>query len=196
MTNNKRLTFGIDIDGTVTDPASIVPFMNQSFGKNLTLADCFDYNLAKVYGISDDAFTQWLIHNGTQMYQMAPIHGQAADVLRSWYTNHQLVYISARTEADRDVTLDWFSRHEIPYHHIDLVGSHNKLEAAKRWTVDVFIEDRLENALQLSEGLSIPVFLFDTPYNQATLPPLVHRVSGWDEIARKMETMVMEQTLP
>jgi len=186
MKHRKSLRFGIDIDGTVTDPAGIVPLMNESFGKNLTLADYFDYNLAKVYDISTEEFSLWLKTNGSRLYQGAPIHGKAETVLRNWYENHQLIYISAREEDDRNVTLEWFSRNRIPYHQIDLIGSHNKLEAAKKWKVDLFIEDRLENALELSEELCIPVFLFDTPYNRAALPKLVYRVFTWEEIHSKI----------
>ncbi|RNB74696.1 hypothetical protein EDM56_31090, partial [Brevibacillus fluminis] len=80
----------------------------------------------------------------------------------------------------------------IPYHHIELIGSHDKVAAAKRWNVDMFIEDRLENALQLSEEMGIPVFLFDTPYNQATLPKLVHRIYDW----RELDKLVTQVTSP
>lgn len=91
------------------------------------------------------------------------------------------------------MTLNWFARYQIPYHEVDLVGSHDKLAAAQRWGVDLFLEDRLENALQLSEALQIPVFLFDTPYNQARLPELVHRVTSWEEVDRKVKELAFGQ---
>ncbi|WP_139491334.1 5' nucleotidase, NT5C type [Brevibacillus dissolubilis] len=182
MKHNNSLTIGIDIDGTVTHPASIVPLMNQAFGKNLTLDDCFDYNLALVYNITEAEFLQWLETYGEELYRTAPVHGQADEFLRRWYDTHKLVYISAREEKHMDATQSWFSQYNIPYHEIDLVGTHDKLAAARKWQVDLFLEDRLENAVQLSEELSIPVVLFDTPYNRKPLPKLVHRVQTWPEV--------------
>jgi uncharacterized HAD superfamily protein len=189
MKAERTLTIGIDIDGTVTDPSSIVPLMNESFGKNLRFDDCIDYNLATVYEISDEDFIRWLKTNGERLYDVAPVHGNADQILRQWHNHHQLIYISAREEKHMPVTLHWFERYQIPFHHIELLGSHDKLAAAKKWQLDLFIEDRLENALQISESLRIPVFLFDTPYNQGELPDLVHRVRTWEEIAERMDRL-------
>jgi len=194
MKTEKVLTFGIDIDGTVTSPSSIVPLMNECFGKDLRYEDCYEYNLANVYNISDAEFNDWLDQYGGRLYDESPVHGNADQILRKWYTQFKLVYISARDARHRDVTLNWFSRFDIPFHEIDLVGSHDKLAAAQKWQVDLFLEDRLENALQLSEALQIPVLLFDTPYNQATLPALVHRVTSWDDVEEKVKELALERT--
>ncbi len=177
----KTLTIGIDIDGTVTDPGSILPFMNQAFGKNLSLRDCIEYNLANVYGIPEDEFVKWLDEEGEELYRHATLHHQADEILKQWHQNHRLVYISARAEKHLAVTCEWFDKFGIPYHSIDLIGSHDKLQSAQKWGVEVFLEDRLENAVQLSEELQIPVLLFDTPYNQGKLPSLVKRIFSWQE---------------
>ncbi len=182
MNTQRPLTIGIDIDGTVTCPSSIVPPMNEAFGRDLQLADCYEYNLANVYGISDEEFARWLDEYGERLYSSAPVHELADQFLRQWHGQHRLVYISARDPKHMDVTVEWFNRTHIPFHYIDLIGSHDKLKAATKWQVDLFLEDRLENALQLSDALQIPVFLFDTPYNQGALPPLIHRISSWREI--------------
>lgn len=189
MKSEKVLTIGIDIDGTVTSPSSIVPLMNESFGRNLRYEDCFEYNLANVYNITDEEFAIWLDQYGERLYDEAPVHGTADQILRLWHQKHKLVYISAREYRHLDVTLNWFSRYEIPYHEVDLIGSHDKLSSARKWDVDLFLEDRLENALQLSDALEIPVFLFDTPYNQGTLPERIHRVHTWEEVNSMMQSL-------
>lgn len=194
MKPEKVLTIGIDIDGTVTSPSSIVPLMNESFGRDLRYEDCYEYNLANVYNITDEEFDKWLDQHGERLYDEAPVHGNADHILRTWHPQFRLVYISAREDRHRDVTINWFSRYNIPFHEVDLVGSHDKLSAAKKWGVDLFLEDRKENALQLSEALQIPVFLFDTPYNQGELPSLVHRVTSWDEVQEKVRQLSLERT--
>lgn len=189
MKAEKVLTIGIDIDGTVTSPSSIVPLMNECFGRNLRYEDCYEYNLANVYKITNEQFADWLDQYGERLYDEAPVHGTADHILRLWHQEHKLVYISAREHRHLDVTLSWFSRYEIPYHEIDLIGTHDKLSSARKWEVDLFLEDRLENALQLSEALKIPVFLFDTPYNQGPLPELIHRVHSWEEVNDTMKSL-------
>lgn len=181
MNPYKNLTIGIDIDGTVTDPGSILPFMNEAFGRNLSLADCFEYNLATVYDIPEEDFDKWLDEQGEQLYRSAILHSQADVILKQWYQSHRLVYISAREQKHLPVTYEWLKRHDIPYHTVDCIGSHDKLSSAKKWGVEVFLEDRKENAVQLAEELQIPVFLFDTPYNQGVLPKLVKRIRSWQE---------------
>ncbi|QQE75598.1 hypothetical protein KDJ56_06435 [Brevibacillus composti] len=193
MKPETTLRIGIDIDGTVTEPSSIVPMMNESFGKHLRYEDCFAYDLAKVYNITEEAFQDWLSKHGERLYNEAPVHGTADSVLRGWYPHHRLIYISAREARHRDVTLNWFSRYHIPFHEVDLIGSHDKLAAAKKWQVDLFLEDRLENALQLSEELQIPILLFDTPYNQGSLPALIHRVHSWEQVEELVRTFAMNR---
>lgn len=189
MNSGKVLTIGIDIDGTVTSPSSIVPLMNESFGRNLRYEDCLEYNLANIYNITDEEFADWLDQYGERLYNEAPVHGIADQILRSWHQEHKLIYISAREDRHREVTLNWFSRYHIPYDEVDLIGSHDKLASARKWEVNLFLEDRLENALQLSEELEIPIFLFDTPYNQGTLPDLIHRVYTWEEVNDKIKKL-------
>ena len=50
----------------------------------------------------------------------------------SWQAQFELYYISARGNHVYDTTLDWFKREEIPYDHIELIGSHYKIETAKK----------------------------------------------------------------
>ncbi|MGD8192251.1 hypothetical protein ACQCN2_19960 [Brevibacillus ginsengisoli] len=194
MNSYKNLTIGIDIDGTVTDPGSILPFMNEAFGKNLTLADCIEYNLATVYNIPEEVFEKWLDEQGEHLYRCATLHDVADQILKQWHQAHRLVYISARDEKHLPVTYEWLERFEIPYHSVNCIGSHDKLSSAKKWGVDVFLEDRKENAVQLAEELQIPVFLFDTPYNQGTLPSLVKRINTWKEGNILLNQLAMQTT--
>ncbi len=80
-----------------------------------------------------------------------------------------------------DVTKTWFTNHQINYHHIELVGSHDKVSTAKKMGIDIFFEDKHDNAVSLSEELQIPVILFDTPYNRKPAPLNVIRVHNWLE---------------
>ncbi|WP_338379247.1 hypothetical protein, partial [Enterococcus faecium] len=45
--------FGIDIDGTVTCPSSMVPFLNEAFNLNITLDDVKQYDLMPLVSVSE-----------------------------------------------------------------------------------------------------------------------------------------------
>jgi uncharacterized HAD superfamily protein len=177
----KKWKIGIDIDGTVTDPATFIPHLNQAFNKALQYEEITQYHLPPLFGISDEEFMTWFEEHEGSIYSKALLAERAKDVLDELFQIHHLVYISARNERYHQLTLEWFKQHEIPYHHIDLLGSHNKIEIAKSHAIELFFEDKFDNANDLAEELAIPVILFNTPYNQGNLHKDVTRVNHWQE---------------
>ncbi|UTH12961.1 5' nucleotidase, NT5C type [Macrococcus equipercicus] len=177
-----RYRLGIDIDGTVTCPTALVPYLQQSFDQNLRYEDITAYDLGIVLGKSAEEMYDWFMAHQEEIYINSPIAEGAAPVLRSWAECHDLFFISARYDYLDDITEQWFISHDIPYHHIELTGSHDKIAAARRLEVDAFLEDKLDNAININKALNIPVILFDTPYNQAELPDGVYRVTSWQQV--------------
>lgn len=172
---------GLDIDGTITDPATFVPYLNKDFNKKFTLADLSEYDLTKILRISDKEFWDWMEINEPTIYAEAELAYGAKQALLNWSKEHELIYITARRKHLTDVTTSWFANRQVPYHHIELVGKHDKLEAVKAQKLDVFLEDKHDNAVMISEEFAIPVLLFDTPYNQMPTPKSVVRVRNWQE---------------
>lgn len=183
------LRFGIDIDGTVTCPTALLPHINERFRTNLTLDDIKEYDLTKALDVDPAEFGEWYKKTEELIYRTSPAHQYAQQVLSDWKKQFELYYISARGENVLDCTTDWFHRHQIPFDHVELIGTHYKIETAKKFNVDAFFEDKHDNAVGISEELDIPVFLFDTPYNRAPVPKQVIRVSDWkqaDEQVRRL----------
>lgn len=177
----RNLRFGIDIDGTVTCPTSLLPHINEQFGCNLVLNDIKEYDLTKAFMVDEKAFYEWYRSAEAHIYKTSPAQQYAKETLISWQAQFELYYISARGHHVYDSTLDWFKQQEIPYDHIELVGSHNKIETAKKFGVHAFFEDKHDNAVEIHEELDIPVILFDTPYNRKPIPEGVIRVYDWQE---------------
>ncbi|KKK33176.1 nucleotidase [Mesobacillus campisalis] len=176
-----RKRFGIDIDGTVTCPSSMVPFLNQQFNLNITLDDIVQYDLMPLVSVSEQEFSSWFTSSEPVIYAKSPLAKGARDVLSEWSKEHELFFISARGKHLIDVTTDWFMKHNLEYDHIELIGSHNKIAAARKYEVDIFFEDKHDNAVMIHEDLQIPVLLFNTPYNQDPIPDGVIRVNDWYE---------------
>ncbi|RLQ98208.1 hypothetical protein [Falsibacillus albus] len=183
--------FGIDIDGTVTSPETLIPYINQKFDLELSLNDITQYELTEVLDISPEQFSNWFKQAEPKIYAESPLADGAKDVLNDWINKFELFFISARGSHLLDVTKNWFDENTLEYHHIELIGSHHKVETAKKHNVDIFFEDKHDNAVAIHEALNIPVILFDTPYNQDPIPSGVIRVKDWDEANQWVENWVM-----
>lgn len=184
-----KVRFGIDIDGTVTCPAALLPHINERFGSNLVLDDIKEYDLTEAFDVDKQLFSQWYKETEELIYRTSPAAQFAKEILSLWQDRYELFYITARGENVRDCTFEWFQEHGIPYDHIELVGTHNKIEAAKRHDVKAFFEDKYDNAIELHEELNIPVFLFDAPYNRKPIPEGIIRVTNWREAQRWIDQL-------
>ncbi|RDI43977.1 hypothetical protein [Falsibacillus pallidus] len=173
--------FGIDIDGTVTSPETLIPYINKQFDLQLTLSDITKYELTEVLDISAETFSDWFSRAEPAIYAESPLAHGAKETLKKWSREFELYFISARGSHLLDVTKSWFHDNDLDYHHIELIGSHNKIKTAKFYDVDIFFEDKHDNAVEIHEELNIPVILFDTPYNQDPIPSGVIRVKNWEE---------------
>ena len=175
--------FGIDIDGTVTCPATLIPHINKQYNIQMTLDDVVEYDFLSgfPYPIDRAEFQRWFKANEPAMYEVSEAAQHAQQVLRAWQQKYELYYISARGENVMDITMNWFQTQNIPYDHIELIGSHDKIAVAKSHSVDAFFEDKHDNAVMIAEELRIPVVLFNTPYNQQAVPSNVVRVNNWLE---------------
>lgn len=174
-----KLKFGIDIDGTVTRPDSLIPFINESFQLSLTLQDITAYDLTPFVGVEEEVFADWFLENEAHIYEHSPLTDGAKETLHKFLQIGDLFFISARNTHLLSVTENWFKRNELHYHHIELLGTHDKISAVMKHQLDIFFEDKRDNAVDISEACDIPVILFDTPYNQGSIPRNVIRVDSW-----------------
>ncbi|OOV78534.1 5' nucleotidase, NT5C type [Mammaliicoccus fleurettii] len=180
---NQKPRLGIDIDGTVTCPKTFVPYLQRDFNEQLKYEDITEYNLANVLNCEEEEMLNWFKNNESYIYQNSPVAEGAKDILSQLQYQYELYYISARHNYLEDITKEWFNLHNIPFDQITLTGSHNKLEITKNQNIDVFFEDKLDNAEDINHQLNIPVFLFDTPYNQKELQSGIYRINSWHEVS-------------
>ncbi|MCL6616486.1 MAG: hypothetical protein K6T39_05130, partial [Anoxybacillus ayderensis] len=143
--------FGIDIDGTVTCPSTFIPYLNKSFQKNLTLDDITDYDLVPFLDTTEEKLNEWMEQYEPIIYSEAPLANGALEVINSWKDEYELYYISARGRHLYEITEKWFQQQGVHYHHIELIGSHDKIEAVKKYKIDMFFEDKYDNACDIAE---------------------------------------------
>jgi uncharacterized protein len=190
-----KYRFGIDIDGTVTDPATFIPHLNEHFNKNLTLEDIVDYYLTKALEITEKEFWTWMQKHESMLYRKSIPAENAKKILNKWTNHYELYYISARPDHLFHITQDWFHKLELPYDHIELLGQHNKLKAVKEHNVDLFFEDKHDNAVNIAETFKIPVILMETPYNQMKVPENVYRAKNWLHAEHIVENIIVPSSI-
>lgn len=180
----RKTRFGIDIDGTVTCPSTLIPHINKQYNVNLTLDDIVEYDFTCAFDVDKAAFNAWFKQYEPDMYRVSELAAGAKEVLKAWEQQAELLYISARGENVADLTHEWFLTNDVPFHQITCIGKHDKLAVAKAQQVEAFFEDKHDNAVMLAEELNIPVILFDAPYNRLAVPQNVIRVANWQEAQR------------
>lgn len=173
--------FGIDIDGTVTRPDTFIPLLNEAFQLQLTYEDVTQYDFHPYVNVSREELNEWFIKNEPIFYRDSLPADGAKEILTTWAPLADLYFISARNQYLREITETWFAAHHLDYHHLELVGSHDKVATAKKLAVDLFLEDKHDNAVAIAEECNIPVLLFNTPYNQDPVPKQVIRVQTWQQ---------------
>jgi uncharacterized protein len=193
VSRKMRKRFGIDIDGTVTCPTSILPYINKAFGLNILYEDVNQYELTPFVNVSEKEFAKWFTENEPTIYQGSPLAKGAGAVLNKWKNEHELFFISARGAHLLEVTEQWFFDKGITFDHIELIGSHDKVGTVKKHAVDIFFEDKHDNAVMIHEECHIPVILFDTPYNREPIPNGVIRVKNWNEAYTWVENWMKQE---
>lgn len=177
------LSLCVDIDGTLTEPHYWLQRANRHFGTSLLPEAITCYEVHQALGVEATAYERFYREHGELLHAEATIRAGAQQVLSELYTKHAVHIVTAREERMRDVSLAWLQQHGIPLDSISLLGHPNKVQRAAELRSDFFLEDSLDNAIQLA-GAGFEVLLVDCSYNRAPLPPLVTRVHDWFEIGQ------------
>lgn len=177
------IRFGFDIDGTTTTNDWLLPYVNEYFGLNIQMEEVIEYDLNHVTNTSPEEFGKWFVENEERMYVDPPIMEGAKEIITNWAENNEIYFISARGNEVLNVTRNWLIENNIPFNHLELIGTHHKIESIKGHKIQIFFEDRYDNAVNISRECGIPCILFDAPYNRLPIPEdvTVIRCCNWNE---------------
>jgi uncharacterized protein len=181
-----KQTLGIDIDGTLSEYFSFLPYLNQLLKTDVKPEQLIQYDLHEIFGMEYETFFSLFDEHSIPLYRDSKPRSCAQEELGWMDQRYRIVYITARYHLYRDLTHEWLCRHGFPNRDIICTGSHDKLQAIQDQHVELMVEDRLENALDIWGKLNVPVYLLDTPYNQGELSKGIVRVKNWHEIKAHM----------
>jgi len=191
------MKIGIDLDDVLADSLPhYVQAFNRRFGLSIDLADAAWRIFDRFPHISrreaHDFFSE-LIEDG--FFSSRPLLPGAKEAVESLAEeDHRLFIVTGRATRDAATTRDWLDQVGLLRHFEAVV--HNGMEpvgryksgAASELQLELFIEDELVVARAVAET-TIPVLLFDRPWNQGTLPASVQRVRSWTEVLVRISVL-------
>lgn len=181
MLRLKKLNLCIDIDGTITDPYYWIKRTNEYFKTTIKPKDVTRYDIHEVLGIKVEDYLNFYNQYKELIHSESKARRGVTQVINRLYRHHQIHFVTAREPGLEKVSVEWLKKYNIPIDTISLLGTHNKVEKAFELKCDIFMEDRYENAVQLSEA-GFKVFLLDCNYNKGILNEKIIRVNNWYQI--------------
>lgn len=140
---------GLDIDGVLAD-------FNQSFIEYIGTANepnhwYYDYKAvdSKLWDILKDDLDFWLNLKSYSLGQDLPFE--------------PVVYVTSRP-IPSEVSMKWIESNHFPCSPVETVNG-NKVEILKKYDIDIFVDDKYSNFLELNEA-GICTYLLDRPWNR------------------------------
>lgn len=182
----KNLNICIDIDGTITDSYFWLDRAAEYFNIMIKHEDFKEYEFCKALGISEKDYNDFYEKYKFEYHMQDILRIGAKDVINDLYMSDNVYFVTARDKSLKDLTFLYLKDNEIHYNGLYLLGSHYKVAKAEELKCDIFIEDNMNNAMQLSKA-GFRVLLMDATYNRQISDPGITRVYSWidvyDEIA-------------
>ncbi|MBP3907270.1 MAG: hydrolase [Peptostreptococcaceae bacterium] len=184
-----KLNICIDIDGTITNPYHFLPYLNDMYNKNLTEEQFITHKMEELCGVEFDDLLKLLHNDYIHAYSEADVVENAKDIIIELFANHNLYFVTARSQHLKDITQNWLTKHGLGEVALHLLGSDYKVDKARELNCNIFIEDNPDNAYQLaSDGLT--VILIDNNYNRNVEHENIVRVNNWNDIKEFISTRI------
>lgn len=187
----KELNICIDIDGTITDPYSWLPFANKYFHKNITEGQVTEYYIHKVMKAKREEYEKFYEKYKFKIHSEDKLREDVRDVIKILMLSHNIYFVTARDRELTMLTHSFLKKNDVPYDDLFVLGNTYKVNKAAELNCSIFIEDSYDNALQLSNA-GFKVLLMDTNYNRSTLNENITRVYNWKETYTKINNLLLQ----
>lgn len=196
MLERKNITIGIDVDDTISD--SIESFLKYAklYNEEKKIKFPIDetqWDLDKAFGWSDNNYREFSKKYLKTILNEAKPKKDVVNVIKKLKNEgYKIIIITARSEEEVNnpyaITKAWLKTNNICFDKL-IVNSKKKAVDCLKNNVEIFIDDRLENCIDVYEKLHIPVFLFDSVYNKYDSYQNIERIYSWDEAYSKIKNI-------
>ena len=111
----------VDFDDVLADTTSaFLKILKLEFGKSVNFEDIFSFDLKASFDLSESEFEHFFqrVHQPEVIMEFAPIEG-AVGVLEEWVKlGYQISIVTGRLTSAYAASLDWLSKHKVPYHSL------------------------------------------------------------------------------
>jgi uncharacterized protein len=185
----KHLNICIDIDGTITDPYFWLEKASNYFGIDISYDEFVQYEFHKVLKISEEDYNKFYETYKFEYHSRDILRSSVIQVINEFYDHNNIYFVSARDKSLELLTISYLKNNKIQFDELFVLGSHFKVKEAQKLKCDIFIEDSLNNALDLSEA-GFKILLMNTPYNQGELNENIKRVYDWIDILFEVNNLI------
>ena len=187
---------GLDIDGVIAD--FLPPFLEilaERVGKGpIDPESIIDPSFISHPSIPNEAISDCMMevsYNARFWQQLAPL-----PTARQWQTLNELsragrlVFLTHRYERDtysiHEVTCDWLKQHGVS-DPVVYFTQKQKSKLVKKLKVELFVDDRHENCLDVAENTEAVVLMPHRSYNGSFSHPKVQRIQDLEELFSYLE---------
>ena len=186
----KNLNICIDIDGTITDPYFWIEKASEHFGKDIKPNQFTEYEFHKVLNVTPEEYNLFYEETKFLFHSKERLQLNAKEVINKFYEANNIYFVTARDKSLEMITASYLKNYDIKFDGLYVLGTPYKAKQAKKLKCDIFIEDSLSNALNLSEA-GFKVLLIDAPYNQSELNHNIQRVYNWFDVLYEINNMII-----
>lgn len=189
------MRIGIDIDDTaVITVNSMLKYADQ-YNKEVLGKDEIKnslgliknrYYLKAIYGWNDkEKFDFFNMYYKNVLEECKPMDYVSKVCNQFKEDENEIYFITARLNNiencnTEEITKKTLQENNIPYDKL-IINASDKIEAARKYNIDLFIEDSFETCSQLSE-IGINNILMTTKMNEQIDEGKIIRVSNWNEV--------------
>jgi len=193
------LRIGIDVDDTITETYETMFAYAQEFNYSILKKEC---SYKPFYDLPCHKTIEFL-HNWTKeelnqyydMYYDKILKNAKRKTLSKEYINklkaenNEIIIITARPDTDKvdaeAVTKNWLEENGIAYDEI-ITNADVKGAIAKEYNIDVFIDDSMENCVDVS-NYGIKSYIMDSRTNSKNYDERVKRIYSWPQFYQEIK---------
>jgi len=187
----------VDLDDVIANTTChYVDILKCEFGRTVDFDRITSFNLQESLHLSDSEYEYFfhLVHEPEIILGLEPVT-DAVKVLNSWSEQgYEISVITGRLTSTYESSLDWLKSNRIPFDSFLIVDKYSRpgvdkniavtLERFAEMEFILAVEDSIDMTKFIRQRMSIPVILYDRPWNRnSKMQPGIRRCKTWKEIA-------------
>ncbi|MGN1330756.1 MAG: hypothetical protein ACI4VN_05430 [Clostridia bacterium] len=191
------MNIGIDIDDTISNTyETVIPYAQkytiEELGRSGTLNKEKELTTHKytkyLHNWSDEEENIFWEKYYAKILKEVSAKTLACESIEKLSEKNKIYLITARWENEKkeiqQITKAWLEKNKIFYDEL-ILDAENKVEVAKKYNIDIFIDDSFKNCKLLSDS-GIKTFIMDSKINEKYNDEKITRVYSWPHVCQEI----------